>query len=277
MRVRSSCSWRDATKISVLILQFALATHAGASSSGVSRSATPYGAPQARTQSKQGKGADSPNVWTNVTEIRRPPKPGRPRPPRLRAALLTLEYRILKEAENGAPIETSPNAVFYTDDRLQLRIKTNQDGYLYIIQGNDGTDGQIIFPDSRINNGENSVMKNRELVVPFKCGSNRKDDCWYQFGPTAGREIFTVIFSREAVPETISAITASGGVVKWRDIAAIKENARTPTSRPHLSPQQGGGAGRYIQWVTNLDSKNNEELIKKVMLNHKEHERSDGK
>lgn len=255
--------------ISILILQFTLAIHASASSKGGFAPALAYkGSSQARTQPNKKKGAESPNVWTNETMIRRPRKPGR-RP--LKAPLLTLEYRILKEAENGAAVETSPNAVFYTGDRLQLRIKTNQDGYLHIIQGNDGKDGEMIFPDSRINNGENSVMKNKELIVPFKCASTRKDDCWYQFGPTAGREIFTVIFSREANPEEISRIDRRDGVVKWRDIAAIKENARTPTSRPNLSPKQGGGAGRYIQWVTNLDKGNNEELIKKVMLNHKEH------
>jgi uncharacterized protein DUF4384 len=258
-------------------LQLALPSHLWAGAGGVSYS-KPSTAPSQKTgQQKQGKGAESPNVWTNVTEIRRPPKPGRARPPRLRAALLTLEYRILKEAENGAPIETSPNAVFYTGDRLQLRVKTNQDGYLYIVQGNDGDDGTIIFPDSQINNGENSVNKNKELIVPFKCESKRKDDCWFEFGPPPGREIFTVIFSREAVPETITRITARGGIVKWRDIAGIHENAKPATSRPNLSPQQGGGAGRYIQWVTNIDPKNNEELIKKVMLDHKEPERSNRK
>jgi hypothetical protein len=268
MSVKLSFLWKAATIVGCLILESTLAGYASPRSVGVADSALYRGSSQNRNQRKQGKGAESPNVWIGETTIQRPPKPGRPR--RIKAALLTLEYRIIKQAEDGAPVETSPNVTFITGDQVQLRIKTNQNGYLHIIQSNEGEDGQIIFPDSRVNNGESAVNKNEERIVPFNCESKRKDNCWLQFEPPAGREIFWVIFSREAVPEIISQVTRPGGMVKWPDLVRIKENATIPTSRPHLSPQQGGGAGRYIQWVTNIDKSNNEQLIKKVSLNHQE-------
>ncbi|HVG19904.1 MAG TPA: DUF4384 domain-containing protein [Blastocatellia bacterium] len=193
--------------------------------------------------------------------------------------MLTLEYRILKRSHNGTPIETSPTAIFQNDDALQLRIKVNQDGYLHIIQNREGADGELVFPDSRINNGNNFVRKNQEIVIPSNCptakspdGSSYVDEqgnCWFDVQGLAGSEVYTFIFSREAVPEVMNQISIVGGVVKRQDLTRIKRSANQITSRPSLSPRQGGGAGRYVQWVTNKDPKNNEELIEKIALNHK--------
>jgi hypothetical protein len=208
--------------------------------------------------------------------IERPALPGQPRGRRrvIRAPLLTLEFRVLKQSEEGTPVEINPNAIFYTGDQLQLRIKPNQDGYLHIIEHTDGHDGEIIFPETRINNGQNFVKKNQEIIVPSNCEEIRKDNCWLQVQPPTGREIFTVIFSREASPAVMDQINRMGAGIKLSEIAKIKESASKRTSRPNLPPERGGGAGRYVIWVSNADSRNNEELIAKIVLNHQE--RSDG-
>ena len=227
-------------------------------------------------QNKQGgKVSKSSNVWVDEKTIQRPQKVRVPRRQRIiRAPLLTLEYRIFKQSKDGTAIETSPSAIFQNEDALQLRIKVNQDGYLHIIQNRDGADGEILFPDSRINNGNNFVRKNQEIIIPSNCppGSRHLDEqgnCWFNVEGLAGSEIFTLIFSREAVPEVINRIATAGGSVRQQDIRRIQESANQVTSRPNLSPQQGGGAGRYAQWVTNNNRNNNEELVKRIVLNHK--------
>jgi hypothetical protein len=230
----------------------------------------------AQTPKKQGKGATSPSIWTKETMITRPALPGQPRARRrvIRAPLLTIEFRVLKQGEDGSAVEINPGAIFYTGDQLQLRIKPNQDGYLHIIQHTEGHDGEIIFPETRINNGQNFVKKNEEIIVPSNCEEIRKDNCWLLVGPPTGREIFTVIFSREASPAVMEQINRLGASVKLAEITKIKESASNKTSRPNLPPEKGGGAGRYVIWVSNADSKNNEELVARIVLNHQE--RSDG-
>jgi len=227
----------------------------------------------------QNRGSSS--VWTNETTISRPRKPRELRRPKvIRAPLLTLEYRILIQTDDGSAVETSPSTIFRTGDRLQLRIRTNQDGYLHIIQNSEGRDGELVYPDRRINNGKNFVRKNQVTIIPARCEQRFLDErgnCYFQlFGP-AGREFYTVIFSREALPDVMSRITVIGGVVQRQDIERIKKSPNQNTSRPDRSPQEGGGAGGYAIWVTNNNSRNNEELIEKIVLNHRERERSNGR
>ncbi len=227
-------------------------------------------------QREQGKGPESPSVWTNVITIERRASPGRRRQI-IRKPLLTLEWRIMIEGEDQTPEEVNPQTIFHTGDRIQLRVKPNQDGYLTIIQNTSGEDGDVVFPDSRIKSGKNFVKKNQEIIVPSNCNKDYLDkngNCWFQFLEPAGRELYTVVFSREAIPAVIGRINVVGGNVKWEEVDEIKETKKKSTSRPSLSPEKGGGAGRYAIWVTNADRKNNEELVEKIVLNHKEREGS---
>ena len=227
-------------------------------------------------QREQGKGTESPSVWTNVITIERRASAGRRRQI-IRKPLLTLEWRIMMEGEDQTPEEVSPQTIFHTGDRIQLRVKPNQDGYLAIIQNTEGDEGVILFPDSRIKNGKNFVKKNQEIIVPSSCDKyylDKNGNCSFELQEPAGREIITLIFSREAIPAVIGRINIVGGNVKWEEVDEIKETKTKTTSRPSISPEKGGGAGRYAIWVTNTDRKNNEELVEKVVLNHKEREGS---
>lgn len=226
-------------------------------------------------------------TWDRDVQIKRVVKPGRKAPrarPRVeRAPLLTLEYRVMKQAEDLSPRETNPQTVFHTGDRLQLRIKTNQNGYLYIIQNTETGDGQIIFPDSRIDEGRNLVRKNEEHAIPARCEKQYIDEqgnCWFWMEPPAGREVFTVIFSRDIISDLSDKLVDAGGKVRREVIKNLMTSSAQTlkrTSRPNLSTDQGGGAGRYVIWVTNTNSKNNEELITDIILLHKEREGSLGK
>ncbi len=222
-------------------------------------------------------------TWDKDVQVKRVAKPGRktvrPRPRVERAPLLTLEYRVMKQAENLSPQETNPQAVFYTGDRLQVGVRVNQDGYLYIIQHSNNEDGQIIFPDSRINYGRNLLRKNQEHLMPSQCESKYMDEsgnCWFWMEPPAGREVFTVIFSRDLITQ-LDEVAGAGGMVRRQIIEELLKNSHQTikrTSRPGLSPEHGGGAGRYIVWVTNTNIRDNEELITDIVLLHKEREGS---
>src|ERR1700754_2038055 len=193
--------------------------------------------------------------FSETTTITRKPKAGH-RGPKviIRAPLLRLEYKIVKKAEDGKPVETSSTAIFQNNDLLQLRIKVNQDGYLHIIQNREGNDGDIVFPDSRIDNGNHFVKKNQEIIIPSHCSRESMDEqsnCWYEIQNRAGNEIYTLIFSREAKPEVLNQLPAVGGTVKQSDILRVKSTVNQITSRPKLSPPQGGGARGHALWGTN--------------------------
>jgi hypothetical protein len=229
----------------------------------------------------QGKG--SANVWSDpqvkVKAKTPPPPPPKttkrpPRPPKPKVVLkplLTLEFKILKRGENGTANEVNPYSTFYTGDQVQIRIKPNQEGYLYILANNEGEDQQMIFPDSRINNGQNFVVKNKEYIIPGYCDASRKDNCWLQVNPPAGKETFFLIFSRDAVADIPKIASENRGFVSQGIIQRMILDSKQKldeTSRPGLAREKGGGAGGYAIWVTNYNKVDNDQLIAKISLNH---------
>lgn len=213
-------------------------------------------------------------TWDKPAAVTRPaPKRGRVRPPRRKNApppkpveqvpLLTLQWRVLKLNPDGTQTETNPGATFYPGDHLRLAVKVNQPGYLTIVhQSGPDKDGTIIFPDSRINNGQNQVVKNQEFVIPSNCPagvSNR--DCALIVNPPAGVELFTLVFSRDLISD-LTLKSAQAGGLNSQMLRQYKSE-----SGQILKRGQGVNTGPYAIWVVNTNTKDNEEIIETLVLN----------
>ena len=212
-------------------------------------------------------------VWDkDVGAVKRVAKPGRkPSPHRqtvIQAPLLTIQYRFIKRMEGGGSGDTSPSTVFFTGDQVKIAITPNQDGYLYIINNTQGQDGQLVFPDSRINNGLNFVSKNTEYSVPGSCPKfTNPKDCWYQMDANPGREEFTLIFSRDAISSLPNRAIGNGGLIRREVISEIRNQSSQDIEETSL--RKGIGTGSYVIWVKNKNKKDNEELIYTIGLSHR--------
>jgi hypothetical protein len=212
-------------------------------------------------------------VWDkDVETVKRVVKPGRKpglrRRPVMQAPLLTVQYRLIKRANGDSFTDTSPSAVFYTGDRVKIGITPNQDGYLYIIHNTQGRDGQLVFPDSRINNGTNFVSKNTEYIVPGTCPTfQNPKDCWYEMDEVIGREEFTLIFSRDLISSLPNRAIGGGGLIKQDVIRELRSQSTQVIEETSL--RKGIGAGNYVIWVKNKNLKDNEELIYTIGLSHR--------
>lgn len=191
---------------------------------------------------------------------RRTPRP-EPRPIE-RAPLLTLQYRVLKVNPDNSQNETNPGATFYPGDRLRLAVKVNQTGYLTIVhQSGPDKDGVVVFPDSRINGGQNFVKKNEEFIIPSFCPAGvSPKDCALIVNLPAGTEFFTLIFSRDLISDlTVKAAQAGG--LKPQLMQQLKAESGQIIKRG-----QGVGTGPYAIWVVNTNKEDNEEIIETLML-----------
>lgn len=216
-------------------------------------------------------------LWYDVVTVKRVNKPNRqpvgppPRKP-VRAALLTLQWRVLKQLENGSPEETDPRKGFQTGDKFKLAITANQNGYLYIVNQPEGKDGVLLFPDLRVNKGLNAVVRNREYVLPTYCEYDDPKDCWWQMVPPAGTETLIVIFSRDKITTLPNQISKPYSVVQRavveKLIASSDQKVKQQTGE--LDPIPGQKAARFGTRAQNINRQDNEELIATIELTHGE-------
>jgi Domain of unknown function (DUF4384) len=197
---------------------------------------------------------------TKPNRVRRPTT--RRRPAVVQAPLLKLQWRVLKVRDDGTDEETSPLAVFHTGDRLRLAVKANQDGYLYIIHQESPTSpGQIIFPDSRLNSGRNDVGKYQELVLPSNCplGISRRN-CALTVVPPAGREVFTLVFTRDPIVDLPNTASEATGGIPVETLVKLKAASGQTLRRIK-------GSTPLSVMVVNTNTRDNEDIFETLVLN----------
>lgn len=230
-------------------------------------------------------GQVSSTTWDKPQHVERKAKPKRSYRPTKRAKvrpkvemspLLTVQYRVLIRRPDGEG-ETSPASVFHPDDQLRLGVTANQDGFLYVIYQKEGQDGLVMFPDSRVNSGENYVSKNKEFILPpVNCPAADTNECWYKVTADPTKEYFIVVFSRDQIldlPNTAGGSEAvrtalASGVLKKEVIDSYVKSARMQDYKIYSRPARANSPfSRYAIWVTNTNRADNEEVIVRVPLN----------
>ena len=182
--------------------------------------------------------------------------------PVVKATLLKLEWRVYKVKDDGSQEETSPLAVFHVGDRLRLSVRTNQDGYLYIVhQASPTAPGQIIFPDSRINNGSNVVTKALEFVLPSNCpaGMTRRD-CSLPVLLPAGQEYFHLVFTRDPFTDLPNSASEASGGIPPEILVKLKAGSGQLLKRTK-------GSTPLSVLVINTNTKDNEDIFETLVLN----------
>jgi hypothetical protein len=249
---------------------------------------------KANAQTAPGYGERDDNI-----EIFRVSKPGRTPPPRrrIRAPLLSLQWWLMIRNRDCRPQEVDPNAIFASDDQLRIGGKVNQGGHLYVtLNVQDRQDAILIFPEPRINRGRNQVVKNLEVIVPYRCPTTPERDsgcprdvdpavdCWWNMTKPYGEKYITLIFSREKIKELEDLLEeAELNPQGSRDLPKlsldslnrIKEQAvqQADLRRERVRPrpnEKGFIAANYVTRVTNLNRRDNEEIVETITLKHQQ-------
>jgi len=214
------------------------------------------------------------SAWYSVASIQRVNKANRqhakPLPRKQTASLLTFQWHLLKKNDDDSAAEADPTTTFQTGDKLKVAITANQNGYLYIVNQPEGKDGVVLFPDPRINRGQNYIVKDREYTIPGFCQDEEDPkDCWFKMAPPAGRETILVILSRDKITTLPNRADKAFAAVKR---SVVEDLIRTSDQKvQQLSGEltiPGKKTVRYATRVQNTNPKDNEELIAKIELTH---------
>lgn len=231
-------------------------------------------------------GQESATTWSKPQTVERQAKPKRvfknrrlrSRPKQQLAPLLTVQYRVMIKRKDGSEGESSLASVFHEGDLLRLGVTANQDGFLYVVYQKEGRDGIIMFPDSRVNHGENYVSDNEEFILPpLECPLPDPDECWYKVTSDPIQEYFIIVFSRDqitdlpnsaGIPNMAARRALNAGTVKREIIEEYIRNAHTQDYKIYGRPKDSRTrSSRYAVWITNTNRKDNEEIIIRVPLN----------
>ena len=110
-----------------------------------------------------------------------------------------LGYTVFMREPSGRAIRVEPTREFRTGDRIRLAFEPNVDGYLYIFNSENGAAPRMIFPDARLDGGDNWV----EAHVPIEVPSSEEPEermRWFEFFGDPGTERVFIVVTREPLP-----------------------------------------------------------------------------
>jgi len=227
-------------------------------------------------------------------EIFRVPKPGRPKPvvKKIQAPLLAMQWWLMIRSRDCHPQEFDSKAAFAVDDRFRIGISVNQSGFLYaVLDGKTDDYGTLIFPDPRINRGNNQVRRDTPVILPNNCPMPvERDsdcpqdvamagDCWWQITKYYKGDI-TLIFSREKIDKFESLIDkananpAGTNSLPKLPMAMLEEIKRETVQVNYLKTEQtrpqpgkmGTIVTNFTTRVTNTNRRDNEEVVETITL-----------
>lgn len=113
--------------------------------------------------------------------------------PKTKVQAIGLGYTLFMRDTDGRGVRVEPTHEFRNGDRVRLALEPNVDGYLYIFDSEDGGTPRMIYPDARLDDGENWI----EAHVPMEIPSSEASDehlRWFEFyGKPGGDRIFVVV------------------------------------------------------------------------------------
>ena len=111
-------------------------------------------------------------------------------------AAIGLGYTLFMRDADGRGVRVEPTRVFQNGERIRLALEPNVDGYIYIFDSEDGAPPRMIYPDARLDGGENWI----EAHVPLEIPSSEEGDerlRWFEFYGKPGGDRLLIVVTRE--------------------------------------------------------------------------------
>lgn len=107
-----------------------------------------------------------------------------------------LGYTLFMRDSSGNAVRVDPAREFRNGDRVRISLEPNMSGFLYIFHSENDGPPEMIFPDARLEAGDNLV----EAHVPFEVPSSEETNerlRWLTFYGNAGTERLYIVLASE--------------------------------------------------------------------------------
>jgi hypothetical protein len=161
-----------------------------------------------------------------------------------------LGYTLFMRDANGRSMRVEPSHEFHSGDRVRISLEPSIDGYLYVFHTEGGGSPEMIYPDARLDAGENWI----EAHVPMEVPSSEQSDeryHWFVFDNNPATERLYVVVTREPLPavptgeDLVKFCSANKDKCPWRPFSEVwaqvqlasKAEVKIVTSRTSGQPQ----------------------------------------
>ena len=108
-----------------------------------------------------------------------------------------LGYSLYMRDDNGNAMRVDPSREFRAGDRIRLSLETNTDGYLYIFHTENNGEPQMLYPDVRLEKGDNRI----DAHVPYEIPWNEPGvENWFKFDANPANERLYIVVTRQPLP-----------------------------------------------------------------------------
>jgi hypothetical protein len=137
-----------------------------------------------------------------------------------------LGYTLFMRDPNGRSIRVEPGHEFHNGDRVRISLEPSIDGYLYVFHTEGDGPAEMIYPDPRLDGGENWI----EAHVPIEVPSSQESDerlRWFTFYGAASTEHLYVVVTRQPLPlvptgdDLVNFCSANKDKCPWRPAVEV--------------------------------------------------------
>lgn len=142
------------------------------------------------------------------------------------AQAIGLGYTLFMRDSSGRNVRVEPGHEFHNGDRVRIALEPNIDGYLYVFHTEGYGQPEMIYPDVRLDAGENWI----EAHVPMEVPSSEQSDerlHWFVFDNNPSIERLYVVVTREPLPgvptgaELVKFCATNKDKCPWRPLSEI--------------------------------------------------------
>src|SRR6266478_4381064 len=137
-----------------------------------------------------------------------------------------LGYTLFMRGANGRAVRTEPSREFHNGDSVRIALEPNIDGYLYVFHTEGNGEPEMIYPDARLDEGENWI----EAHVPMEVPSSEQADeryHWFVFDNNPATERLYVVVTRKPLPlvptggDLVNFCPANKDRCPWRPVPEV--------------------------------------------------------
>lgn len=138
--------------------------------------------------------------------------------PNTSARILKMKASLIRRDKRGNEEAVSPETRFYNGDAVRIRIQADQNGFLYILSRGSSGKISMLYPDRRIQGGNNRIVKGQVVSIPTDGG-------WFEFNRITGTETIYLAFAENKTERFIIEIENAASQAKIALPAEVERRA----------------------------------------------------